>query len=414
MPLLLFGFSSNSQVIRSIFFNPPGTDDGQEYVEISHTASTALTNVWLLEIDGDGVNGNINSAINLSSYSTGTNGLLLIRDNALVLSPAPSAETNVVVFNFSPDLQNGSGTFALVTNFTGVVGDDLDADNDGVLNSTPWTTALSAVSVSDGGATDDQYADDLGGVNLPDIATFLVEGIALYSGTYYAVDVSGTSPGPYAVDAAWDASGTRSSAVELLNLTPGNTLSPLPISLLSFSGYKDGRNNKLRWTTSSESNNRNFAVQRSADGVNYTTIGIVNSLASGGNSDVDLFYSYTDNIAGIAKQYYRLLQTDLNNSSRYSNIIVVKGEKAPTLSVDGLYPNPAANYVNLAINTPAKNKITILVIDLTGKVLNSQIAVLEVGVNAIQINTTSLTIGNYLLKIVDETGVFITSKMMKK
>jgi Secretion system C-terminal sorting domain len=413
MSLFLFGFISNAQIIRSVLFNPPGTDDGKEYVEVFHTASTALTNVWLLEIDGDGVNGNINSAINLSSYSTGSNGLLLIRDNTSVINPAPSAATNVVVFNFTPDLQNGTSTFALVTNFTGAIGDDLDVNNDGTLNNTPWTTALSAVSVSDGGATDDQYADDLGGVNLPDITTFLAGGIVLYSGTYYAVDVSGTSPGPYAVDAAWDASGTRSSAVELLNLTPGNTSSPLPISLISFSGYKVGRNNKLHWITASESNNRDFAIQRSLDGINYTTIGIVNSLAIGGNSNADLFYTYTDNMTGTAKQYYRLLQTDLNNTSKYSNIIVVKGEKAPTLSVDGLYPNPAGNYINLAINTPAKNKVTISVINISGKILNSQIAILEPGVNTVQLTTNRLASGNYLVRIIDETGISITSRMMK-
>ena len=43
----------------------------------------------------------------------------------------------------------------------------------------------------------------------------------------------------------------------------------LPVSLTSFSGYKEGNSNKLHWTTASESNNSGFEVQRSTDGNNY-------------------------------------------------------------------------------------------------------------------------------------------------
>lgn len=69
----------------------------------------------------------------------------------------------------------------------------------------------------------------------------------------------------------------------------------LPVTLLSFSGYKDGSRNQLSWTTGTEINNRGFDVQRSADGINYTSIGFVNSLATGGNSNDQLSYRFTDN-----------------------------------------------------------------------------------------------------------------------
>lgn len=69
----------------------------------------------------------------------------------------------------------------------------------------------------------------------------------------------------------------------------------LPVTLLSFSGYKDGSRNQLSWITASELNNRGFEVQRSTDGVNYTAIGFLNSLANGGNSNDQLSYRFTDN-----------------------------------------------------------------------------------------------------------------------
>ena len=69
----------------------------------------------------------------------------------------------------------------------------------------------------------------------------------------------------------------------------------LPVTLLSFRGYKDGSRNQLRWTTTTELNNRGFEVQRSTDGINYSVIGFVNSIALFGNSSSDLDYTFTDN-----------------------------------------------------------------------------------------------------------------------
>ena len=70
---------------------------------------------------------------------------------------------------------------------------------------------------------------------------------------------------------------------------PGGTL---PVSLTSFSGYKEGNSNKLLWTTASENNNNGFEVQRSSDGANFTAIGFVVSKAIGGNSTSELNYNF--------------------------------------------------------------------------------------------------------------------------
>ena len=43
----------------------------------------------------------------------------------------------------------------------------------------------------------------------------------------------------------------------------------LPVSLLTFSGYKESNHNVLKWTTANESNNSGFEIQRSADGINF-------------------------------------------------------------------------------------------------------------------------------------------------
>jgi hypothetical protein len=54
--------------------------------------------------------------------------------------------------------ENGTVTLLLVEGFTGSVGQDLDTDNDGVFDLTPWARLVDAVAVTDGGSTDRAYA----------------------------------------------------------------------------------------------------------------------------------------------------------------------------------------------------------------------------------------------------------------
>ena len=71
--LLAAGTASAQFILRSGHINPPGSDDGYEYVEISGPASTQLTNIWLISIDGDAAeSGIVDQAIPLGSLSTGS------------------------------------------------------------------------------------------------------------------------------------------------------------------------------------------------------------------------------------------------------------------------------------------------------------------------------------------------------
>jgi hypothetical protein len=77
--------SATAQVrITEAFVNPPGSPDaGREFIEIqSCRPNFSLQGYWLIGIDGEWLfnPGNIHWAIDLSAYSTGSNGLLLVRD----------------------------------------------------------------------------------------------------------------------------------------------------------------------------------------------------------------------------------------------------------------------------------------------------------------------------------------------
>jgi len=54
-------------------------------------------------------------------------------------------------------LENGTLSLLLVKDFTGSFGDDLDTDDDGIFDVTPWSALIDSIAVNDGGAGDITY-----------------------------------------------------------------------------------------------------------------------------------------------------------------------------------------------------------------------------------------------------------------
>lgn len=201
-----------SQVrFNEIFVNPPlggsGGDNGREFIElISDTPNYAMTDLWIVIIEGDGalVAGTIDKALPLGTFSTGANRLFLWRDAAIDLIPAPDPATTIYVEDFDPDIENGANTYLIVRGFTGSVGLDLDSDNDSILDFQPWTEVLSAVGWQDGN-TGRLYAAQLGGVEFLQNGSFTPDAyILLPNGTHFVSDISVPSEaelfGPFNVD----------------------------------------------------------------------------------------------------------------------------------------------------------------------------------------------------------------------
>jgi surface protein len=178
----------------------------------------------------------------------------------------------------------------------------------------------------------------------------------------------------------------------------------LPVTFLNFSGYKDGSRNQLSWTTATEINNRGFEVQRSTDGVNYIAIGFVSSLAPGGNSNDKLSYRFTDNTPAGVKQYYRLRQEDFDGRNKLSTIVLINGSKPTGVMINGLFPNPANDILNVLVAVPGRTPLTVLVTDMAGRTLSQKVVSAETGSNTIQLNVGSLSSGTYLIRLVCEDG----------
>jgi hypothetical protein len=117
--------------------------------------------------------------------------------------------------------------------------------------------------------------------------------------------------------------GQRNGWTTFSHFALGLVNSPLPIELLDFTGVCKNNQVELIWRTAQEIRNDYFTVEKSLDGINFSSIGVV---SGAGNSSTPLSYRLTDTEPGANSIYYRLKQTDFDGTSTVSGIISVHCE----------------------------------------------------------------------------------------
>lgn len=178
----------------------------------------------------------------------------------------------------------------------------------------------------------------------------------------------------------------------------------LPVTITSLAGSKETNGNVLRWTTQTEQNNKGFDIERSADGRTFSTIGFVASKAINGNSNQNINYNFVDDRAANNTYYYRLRQVDLDNKATVSNTIRIKGEKATALTLSGIYPNPVQEKLNIMIDAPTGDQISLIITDIYGKQVLQQIVSVETGSNTASFAVNHLASGTYIVKLIAKSN----------
>ncbi|MEM1182333.1 MAG: hypothetical protein AAGM22_28565, partial [Acidobacteriota bacterium] len=150
---LVLAAPASSQVINEFVGNHTGSDDF-EFVEVMGTPNTDYSNLTVIQIEGDA--GSDAGRISLAE-TVGTTDAEGLWWSGFLNDPTDHSD---------------SFTYFLVDGFTGAVGADLDAADDGTLDSTPWTSILDSVAVDDGDAGDHFYGADTVLAEFFDGATF--------------------------------------------------------------------------------------------------------------------------------------------------------------------------------------------------------------------------------------------------
>jgi hypothetical protein len=175
-----------------------------------------------------------------------------------------------------------------------------------------------------------------------------------------AVYASSTGTAPYTALTIPPSANTSTHtiSVNLKSLTSGTSftfgdgVTPLPVSLISFSATPTSQGTALlRWATASELNNKGFSIERQFGGVSaWQAVGYVDATGQTTGST----YEFTDkSLASVAMSaplaYYRLRQEDQDGKVTYSPAVAVARKTQALASELILSPVPVTGSQPLSV-----------------------------------------------------------------
>jgi hypothetical protein len=191
-----------------------------------------------------------------------------------------------------------------------------------------------------------------------------------------------------------------------------NSCTILPIELLSFDADYNGKSVDLLWETATETNNNYFTIDRSTDGNDYTFLAKVPSKAAGGTSTSALSYTLNDPSVKSGHYYYRLKQTDLNGTYKYSAVATVTVDNLQ--DVFSLKPNPAENSVEILYRCNSDESALLKVFDFKGQQIVATEVQCSAGNNTSKLDLSLLPDGMYFVSLGANGKLYKTKLVIQK
>lgn len=170
---------------------------------------------------------------------------------------------------------------------------------------------------------------------------------------------------------------------------------PLPVTLMNFTGIPQEVANRLEWAVSKELNFSHYELERSTN--TQTNFKRITSI-EGRNALVSTSYHYDDMNPSL-HEYYRLKMVDLDGKFAYSETVYLNREHITSDNIY-IYPNPVTNTLNLTYyGTESEETLELNIVDMVGKLIISKNVNVTKGINTLQLDTEYLAAGNYILRI---------------
>ncbi len=291
-PAVLFttaAFAQNLQIneVRTDQFST----DNDEYFELVGPPGLSLDGYGYVVIGdggGAGIGGGIDAAISLDGYVIPADGYLLVAESSFTLGVAD--------YTTSLNFENSDNvTHLLVEGALPASGDDLDADNDGVIDAAPWNSVIDGIALVETPAAGELYYD-----NLPNTVAIGPNGNFAPAHVYRCI--LGLQLGDFFLGADTETPGER-------NLCD------------------DPRINEIRIDQSGTDNDEYFEIAGppgfSLDGYGYVVIGDGSGVGQGGGVDaaipLDGYVIPADGHLLVAESSFTLAAADYTTSINFEN-----------------------------------------------------------------------------------------------
>ena len=202
---------------------------------------------------------------------------------------------------------------------------------------------------------------------------------------------------------------TPSGCFDQLRAIP-NSLSPLPVNLLSFQGNLN-KNNKvtLNWTVADNETVNYFEIEKSLNGRDFEAVGTVFASEKRGTEK----YMFYETVTNNDKVFYRLKMIDKENDIDYSRVLVFMLKSINTTDIK-VIGNPVKDKLTFTYTSYETKAVDVKVFDMSGRlVMNNKVNSYE-GSNTISLPLNStLKTGMYVVEV--SNGVDVkTAKFIKQ
>ncbi|GAB1443592.1 hypothetical protein MASR2M39_24340 [Ignavibacteriales bacterium] len=209
----------------------------------------------------------------------------------------------------------------------------------------------------------------------------------------------------YKFESAWNDTNIYSIAVvqddntkEVVNTGNSKFSNILPVELASFEAVQQKNGILVSWSTASELNNFGFEIEKSYDGVVFTTDAFVN----GKGTTTELTrYSHFIELSKNGSVSIRLKQIDFDGTVSWSKVETVEFDLLPTIvTLYDNYPNPFNPSTTISYALPEATEVTLSVFNTLGelvKILDS--GAKSAGNYILEFDASQLPSGVYLLNL---------------
>jgi len=182
----------------------------------------------------------------------------------------------------------------------------------------------------------------------------------------------------------------------------------LPLKFIAVTAKATSRREAVvSWKVAAEKGIKEYIVERSIYGNSYASVATVNA-----NSSFN--YEITDSKLpeGITSVYYRIKAMNIDGTLEYSNVAKLRTYNLDLITYS-IYPNPAKDWFKVTLPTKNINEgvYTINILSVEGKQLLKRANIKISNGNELLVTNVDLLDGIYLIKVSNDSGEIITSKL---
>lgn len=185
-----------------------------------------------------------------------------------------------------------------------------------------------------------------------------------------------------------------------------NFLVLLPVELSHFQAKQVQTGIELSWETLQETNNRHFVIERSNDGLQFESLGMV---PGEGHASSPRQYAFQDHPSKGGSYFYRLKQVDYSGEHTYSQTLVVHFqalEEQFSLYVDPVQETLAV----IAQDDLANQAISLLIYDPSGRIVSQKPVPIS---QARSLSMSNWSPGVYIVVMTSTRGVISRKRFIK-